>query len=101
MRYVAVGGSKRQPLARGAAGDVLPFAPHFGRSCGWVQRGIGIDRQTIVVWIMRKESRPRLGLTLILLEGQRQSSVSEMQPGLGFCNRRKRSGGIRKLDRNL
>ena len=48
MRYLAVGGSKRQPLARSAADEVLLFARQFGRSCGWVQRGIGIDRQTIV-----------------------------------------------------
>ena len=89
-RCLAVRESKRKrpPLARSAAHKVLlftpQFAPPFGRPCGWVQRGIGSGRQAIVAWIMREEFHPRVGLALISLEGQGQSSVSKMQGYLDF-----------------
>jgi hypothetical protein len=66
--YLAVGGSKRPPLARSAANSVFLFAPQFGRSCGCVQNDIGR---------MKEESHPRVGPALILLEGRWQSSVGE------------------------
>src|ERR1035438_638119 len=55
-RYLAVRESKRKrpPLARSVAHEVLLFAPPFGRSCGWVQRGRGSGRQAIVA---RSEER--------------------------------------------
>ena len=68
MMYVAEGGSKRHPLGRSAADEVLVFAPEFSRSRVPVQHGIGIDRQTIVPRVIGEESRPRLGLALILPE---------------------------------
>ena len=68
MMYVAKGGSKRHPLGRSAAHEVLVFAREFSRSSFLVQHGIGIDRQTIVPRLIEKESHPRLGLTLILAE---------------------------------
>jgi hypothetical protein len=34
MMYVAEGGSKRHPLGRSAADEVLIFAPEFSRSLG-------------------------------------------------------------------
>ena len=70
MMYVAEGGSKRHPLGRSAADEVLVFAPEFSRSRVLVQHGIGIDRQTIVTRVIGEESHPRLGLALILLEAQ-------------------------------
>ena len=68
--YVAEGGSKRHPLGRSAADEVLVFAPEFSRSRVLVQYGTGIDRQTIVARVIGEESHPRLGLALILLEAQ-------------------------------
>ena len=63
MMYVAEGGSKRHPLGRSAAHEVLVFAPEFSRSSILVQRGIGIEPGLI-----GEESHPRLGLALILPE---------------------------------
>ena len=61
-RYLAVGEGRRAPLAWSAANKMLLFAPQFtplfGRSCGWVQRGIGSRVQAIVAWIMREEFHP-------------------------------------------
>ena len=68
MMYVVEVGSKRHPLGRSAAHEVLVFAQEFSRSSVLVQQGIGIDRQTIVPRLIREESHPRLGLALILLE---------------------------------
>jgi len=70
MMYVAEGGSKRHPLGRSAADEVLVFAPEFSRSRVLVQHGTGTDRQTIVARVTGKEFHPRLGLALILLEAQ-------------------------------
>jgi len=70
MMYVAEGGSKRHPLGRSAADEVLVFAPEFSRSRVVVQHGTGIDRQTIEARVIGEESHPRLGLALILLEAQ-------------------------------
>jgi hypothetical protein len=70
VMYVAEGGSKRHPLGRSAADEVLVFAPEFSRSRNLVQHGIGIDRQTIVARVIGEESHPRLGLALILLDAQ-------------------------------
>ena len=70
MVYLAVGGSKRHPLGRSAADEVPVFAPELSRSCVLAKHGIGVDRQTIVVRVIGEESHPRLGLALILLEGQ-------------------------------
>jgi hypothetical protein len=65
-------------------------SPQFSRSCALVQRGFGIGRQTIIGHMMRRERpHPRLGLALILLEAQWQSSVGESQMCLGLRNRRK------------
>jgi len=68
MMYVAEGGSKRHPLGRRAAHEVLVFAPEFSRSSVLVQHGSGIDRPTIVPRLIGEESHPRLGLALILPE---------------------------------
>jgi len=68
MMYVVEGGSKRHPLGRSAAHEVRVFAREFSRSSVLVQRGIGIDRQTIVPHLIGEESHP-LGLALILPEG--------------------------------
>lgn len=68
MMYVAEGGSKRYPLGRSAAHEVLVFAPEFIRSSVLVQHGSGIDRPTIVHRLIGEESHPRLGLALILPE---------------------------------
>jgi hypothetical protein len=68
MRYVAERASKRHPLGRNAAHEVFCFAPKFSRSRVLVQRGIGIDRRTIVARLIGEEPHPRLGLALILLE---------------------------------
>ena len=68
MMYVTEGGSKRHPLGRSAAEEVLVFAPEFSRSSVLVHHGIGIDRQTIVPRLIGEESLPRLGLALILPE---------------------------------
>ena len=70
MMYVAEGGSKRHPLGRSAAHEVLVFAPEFSRSSVMVQHGIGIDRQTIVARVIGEGSHPRLGRALILPEAQ-------------------------------
>jgi len=67
---VAEGGSKRPPLGRGAADEVLAFAPEFSRSRVLIQHGVGIDRQTIVACVIGEKSHPRLGLALILLQAQ-------------------------------
>jgi hypothetical protein len=68
MMYLAEGGSKRHPLGRSAADEVLVLAPEFSRPSVLVQHGIGIDRQTIVPRLIGEESHPRLGLALILPE---------------------------------
>ena len=67
MMYVAEGGSKRHPLGRSAADEVLVVAPEFSRSSVMVQHGIGIgiDRQTIVPRLIGEESHPRLALILL------------------------------------
>ena len=70
MMYVAEGGSKRHPLGRSAADEVLVVAPEFSRSRVMVQHGTGIDRRTIVARVIGEESHPRLGLALILPEAQ-------------------------------
>ena len=70
MMYVAEGGSKRNPLGRSGADEVLVFAPEFSRSRVMVQHGTGIDRQTIVARVIGEECHPRLRLALILLEAQ-------------------------------
>ena len=68
MMYVAKGGSKRHPLGRSAAHDVLVVAPEFSRSSVLIQHGSGIDRPTIVPRLIGEESHPRLGMALILPE---------------------------------
>ena len=70
MMHVAEVGSKRQPLGRSAADEVLVFAPEFSRSSVLVQRGIGIDRHTIGAGVIGEESHPPIGLALILLKAQ-------------------------------
>jgi len=70
MMRMAVGGSKRHPLGRSAAGKKPVLAPEFSRSCVLVQHGIGIDELTIVARVIGEESHPRLGLALLLLEAQ-------------------------------
>src|ERR1700720_2053586 len=55
MIYVAEGGSKRHPLGRSAADEVLVFAPEFSCSRVLVQPGIGIDKQTIVGRVIGEE----------------------------------------------
>src|ERR1700675_4695588 len=62
IMYVAEGGSKRHPLGRSAADEVLVFAPEFSRSRVLVQHGTDTDRQTIVARVTGKEFHPRLGL---------------------------------------
>src|ERR1700745_2061520 len=62
MMYVAEGGSKRHPLGRSAADEVLVFAPAFSRSRVMVRHGTGINRQPIVARVIREEFHPRLGL---------------------------------------
>src|SRR5271154_4661486 len=102
-RYLAVRQSKRKrpPLAWSAANKVLLFAPPFGPLLWLVQRGVGSCRQAIVARIMWEEFQARVGLAPISLEGQGQSSVSKMQRYLDFGNSRKRSGGTKKVDRDL
>ena len=70
ITYLAKGGSKRRPLGRSVADEVLVFAPEFSRARALVQHGIGIDRQAIVTRAIGEESHPRLGLALILPEAQ-------------------------------
>src|SRR5579859_2294124 len=84
---LAEGGSKRHPLGRSAADEVLVLAPEFSSSRVQVHHGMGIDRQTIVARAMGEESHPRLGLALILLEAQGQSFVGEMKMCLGLRDR--------------
>jgi len=101
--YLAVGGGKRHPVGESAADEDPVVALEFSRSCALVQRGIGIDRQTIVARIMKAESHPWLSLFPILLERQRQwqSSIGEMELCLGFRNHRRRCRGIWKLSSAL
>ena len=68
MMYLAEGGSKRHPLGRSAADEVLVFAPEFSFSSVLVQYGISIDGRTIVLRLIGEESHPRLGLALISAE---------------------------------
>jgi len=69
MMYLAEDGSKRHPLGRSTADEVLVWVPEFNRSCVLTQHGVDIDRQTIAARAIGDESRRRLGLALILLEG--------------------------------
>src|SRR5579863_3218494 len=56
------------PLGRSAAYEVRVFARQFSGSSVLLQRGIGIDRQSIVPRLIGEESHP-LALALILPEG--------------------------------
>lgn len=58
VMYVAEGGSKRHPLGRRTAHEVLAFAPEFSRSFVLVQHGSGVDRPTIVPRLIGEESHP-------------------------------------------
>ena len=72
IRKGAVEGSKRRPRPRSTADDVFLYAPQFCGSSSWVQYGIDIEREAIVARVMKEESHRRLGLSMILLEGQPQ-----------------------------
>ena len=61
IMYLAEAGSKRHPLGRNTADEVLVWVPEFNRSCVLTQRGIDVDRQTIVARVIGEESHRRLG----------------------------------------
>ena len=92
MMRVAKDGRKRYPVGRSTADEVLVWVRELNRFYVPTQRGIDIDRRTIVACVIEEKSQRRLGLALVLLQGQVKFFVREIQMCLGLQR------GIRKWD---